>query len=112
MVVEPEDDLRRAAVHDFDYAATVESVRLAQLSPAVHQITLYTRDGPLYDIERAPNDTWRSFAANSMTNRVTRISVPCPFVAAMNMPLHILPSVIQRAIHRRRRRGHRGGAEA
>jgi UDP-N-acetylglucosamine kinase len=48
-----------ARVHDENYEGTREVLRLAATDPAVHRITVLTRDGIVYD---RPTDRWPSVA--------------------------------------------------
>jgi UDP-N-acetylglucosamine kinase len=49
-----------AASHDGDYLGTEEVLRLAQSSPAVSRISLWTRDGLVYDNRRDTAGAWAS----------------------------------------------------
>jgi predicted kinase len=49
-----------AASHEADYTGTVQVLRLAEASPAVSRISLFTRDGLVYDNYRDPTGQWTS----------------------------------------------------
>jgi len=52
-----------AASHDADYAGTPKVLRLAEASPAVHRISLWTRDGRVFDNRRGADGAWSSPAS-------------------------------------------------
>jgi hypothetical protein len=47
-----------AASHDADYTGTIQILHRAEASPAVSQISLFTRDGLVYDNRRNPTGQW------------------------------------------------------
>jgi UDP-N-acetylglucosamine kinase len=47
-----------AAAHEAHFNGTVEVLRFAEASPAVSRISLWTRDGPVYDNHRDPAGGW------------------------------------------------------
>jgi hypothetical protein len=47
-----------AAAHEAHFNGTVEVLRFAEASPAVSRVSLWTRDGPVYDNLRDPAGDW------------------------------------------------------